>query len=72
MDEKLKTIEEVKEDFSRKGIAFATWARAHGLRIPAVYDLINGRTRGVRGEAHKAAVLLGVKRGEVVNGRAQA
>lgn len=63
---KLKTVEEVRRDFDRKGITFADWARANDIQIPAVYNLINGRTRGARGDAHRAAVLLGIKEGEVV------
>ena len=61
----VKTVEEVRRDFARKGIAFAEWARANGLQVPAVYNLLNGRTRGTRGDAHKAAVLLGLKEGEI-------
>ena len=67
MNGKLKTIAEVRQDFSRKGASFADWATTHGIRPLAVYDLINGRTRGIRGDAHKAAVLLGLKEGEIVD-----
>ena len=30
-----------------------------------VYDLLNGRTNGARGESHRAAVLLGLKEGVI-------
>lgn len=64
-----RTIEDVRSEFARKGLSFAEWALKHGLRPPVVYDLINGRTVGNRGQAHNAAVLLGLKEGEVDNQR---
>jgi gp16 family phage-associated protein len=61
----VKTIEEVKKEFDRKGLSFSTWAKNHGLRPGAVYDVISGRQAGRRGQAHKVAVLLGLKEGEL-------
>ena len=61
----VKTIEEVKKEFDRKGMSFGAWARQNGLRPGVVYDLMNGRQLGRRGDSHKAAVLLGLKEGEV-------
>jgi len=61
----LKTAQDVRCDFSRKGIAIAKWAKKHGLRPSVVYDLLNQRTAATRGMAHKAAVLLGMKDGEI-------
>lgn len=68
---KTKTISEVRADFARKGIAISDWARKQGLDIQAVYDLINGRSKGTRGDAHKAAVKLGLKEGEIVDDRTE-
>lgn len=68
----VKTIEEVKREFDRKGMSFSTWAKHHGLRPGAVYDVINGRQTGRRGQAHKVAVLLGLKDGEVTDVQQQA
>ena len=65
MSTRIRTIEEVRAEFSRKGISFSNWAKMHGIRPPIVYDLINGRTVGNRGDAHNAAVLLGLKDGEL-------
>lgn len=64
----LRTVKDVRADFARKGIKVADWAREHGLYVPVVYDLLNCRTRGLRGDAHKAAVLLGIKDGELSDG----
>ena len=68
----LKTVDDVRAEFERKGVSFSEWARKNNVSVPAVYDLLNGRTIGRRGDAHKAAVLLGIKRGEIgeITGRA--
>lgn len=63
----VKTIEEVRKEFDRKGISFGEWARQNGIRPGAVYDLLNGRQVGRRGQSHKVAVMLGLKEGEVVD-----
>lgn len=62
-----KTIDQVKSEFARRGESVAAWAQGKGLRVNAVYDLLNGRTMGNRGHAHNAAVLLGLKEGAVNN-----
>lgn len=62
-----RTPDEVREDFARKGISAAAWARENGLSPSRVYDLLQGRNKGRFGEAHKAAVLLGLKDGVIDN-----
>lgn len=37
------------------------WARAHGFEPAVVFALLSGRTHGRRGQAHLAAVALGLK-----------
>ncbi|MCB6542310.1 hypothetical protein SDC9_60333 [bioreactor metagenome] len=61
----IRTIQEVSADFQQRGKSVAEWAREHGLRPGVVYDLMLGRSAGKRGEAHRAAVLLGIKDGVV-------
>ena len=61
----LKTLAEVRAEFDRKGESIADWARKHNLPPQRVYDVLLERNKGVRGEAHKAAVLLGIKEGEI-------
>ena len=58
-----KTLDEVKEWFFREGLPVTEWAKAHGFRPEAVYALLAGRTVGRRGQAHRAAIALGLKRG---------
>ncbi len=70
---KTRSIQDVSAEFQRRGKSIAAWAREHGLNPMVVYDLMQGRSAGKRGEAHRAAVLLGIKEGEVadqINGAA--
>lgn len=62
----LKTPDQVKAELSRKGISIAKWAAANELSPLIAYQVLSGRHKGTRGEAHRAAVLLGIKDGEVV------
>lgn len=63
--EPTRTAKEIKEELARKGKTIADLSREHGLRLSVVYDLIYGRTQGARGESHRAAVILGLKQGEL-------
>lgn len=64
--ESVKTCKEVLEEFARKGISVRSWAIAHNLAPSVVHSLLRGRTTGRLGASHKAAVLLGLKHGEIV------
>lgn len=63
---KLRTGDEVREEFLRSGRSVASWARAHGFEVRLVHEVLSGRRRGVRGNCHKIAVLLGMKAGVIV------
>jgi gp16 family phage-associated protein len=56
-----RTLEEVREWFVVNGLTVAEWSKAHGIAASVVYALLSGRTRGRRGDAHRAAVALGIK-----------
>lgn len=62
----LKTREEVLAEFARKGISINGWAKANGIKATAVHGVLKGKQSGRIGEGHKAAVLLGLKHGEIV------
>jgi gp16 family phage-associated protein len=62
---RLRTPEEVRADLDRKGIGITQWARQHNVQARTVYDLLYGKSQGRRGEAHRVAVLLGLKDGEI-------
>ncbi|UXZ94585.1 hypothetical protein K3169_19750 [Pseudomonas phytophila] len=49
----------------RQGISIAEFARTHLPNKNLVSDLLNGRKKGRRGEAHRAAALLGIKEGVI-------
>jgi gp16 family phage-associated protein len=61
----LKTATQVKAELRRKGINVAAWARSNNIHPQTVQDLLRGKLVGHRGQAHRAAVLLGLKDGDV-------
>ena len=60
MSQRFKTLEEARADLDRRGLTVAEWARQNGLQSHNVYALFKGKSRGVHGEARRAAVLLGM------------
>jgi len=67
----LRTPAEVRADFERRGVTVAQFARDHDLRQGIVYQVLSGQKKGRSGEAHRAAVLLGIKAG-VIEGQGEA
>mgnify|MGYP003109575026 CR=1 FL=1 len=61
------TRDQARKELDRRGISIAEFSRAHGLNPNLVSDLLAGRKKGLRGEAHRAAVLLGIKEGVIDN-----
>jgi len=58
-----KTREQVRREFDARGVNVAAFARDHGLDETVVYQVLGGHKKGRRGEAHRAAVVLGLKVG---------
>ena len=58
----VKTLKEVREGFSDRGESIADWADRHGFKRKAVYAVLEGEHQGLRGEAHRIAVALGLRR----------
>jgi gp16 family phage-associated protein len=56
-----QTTVTAKAWFVRHGVCKAQWARDMGLDRMVVVDLLRGRLKGLRGQAHNAAVALGLK-----------
>jgi gp16 family phage-associated protein len=52
--------------FSRTGYSINKWARDWGVNPKLVTEVLAGRRKGVRGQAHKIAVALGIKDGVIV------
>ena len=56
-----QTLESARAYFLRHGINRSEWARYFGVDQQAISDLLRGQLKGTWGEAHKTAVLLGLK-----------
>lgn len=61
----LRSLEDVEREPDRKGISKADWAREHGIKPGVLYEIFSRRSSCRRGEAHRAAVLLGLKEGVI-------
>jgi gp16 family phage-associated protein len=61
----VKTAEEVRADLYRRGKSIRAAAKEMGVSERIVFELLRGRLKGRRGQAHKAAVLLGMKDGVI-------
>jgi gp16 family phage-associated protein len=55
------TANQVKEDFRRKGVTLADWAKENGFNVSVVYQVLAGQRKCLRGESHKIAEQLGMK-----------
>jgi gp16 family phage-associated protein len=58
----VKTVDQVRNEFRETGITVKDWALHHGFSPSLVYTILSQRRRGVRGESHRIAVALGLKR----------
>jgi gp16 family phage-associated protein len=60
-----KSIEQVKDEFSRRGISLSSWAKANGVSKNLLYQVLKGGRQCRYGQSHKIAVLLGIKDGVI-------
>lgn len=63
--QKVKTAQDVRSEFRRKGASVSTWASSNGFPSASVYQVLSGRNAASVGVGHKIAVLLGMKEGEI-------
>lgn len=61
----LRTGDQVRDEFNRRGLSISEWARARGYSAQLVYQVLAGRKRCLRGQSHAIAVTLGLKEGLV-------
>ncbi|KAF1072679.1 MAG: hypothetical protein GAK45_00114 [Pseudomonas citronellolis] len=54
-----------RERLERKGLSVKQFAERHAINVSTVYAVLNGQKKCLRGEAHRAAILLGIKEGEL-------
>ena len=57
----IKTIRQVRQEFSASGISIISWARDNQFSPDLVYRILNNNKIPQRGESHKIAVKLGIK-----------
>jgi gp16 family phage-associated protein len=53
--------EAVKERLQKQGKTIKSWAKEAGVDYRVAVNVLNGFNKGVRGEAHRVAVALGLK-----------
>jgi gp16 family phage-associated protein len=63
---RLMTSKQARAHLDAQGVSIAEFARKHEISAPIVYQVLSGTKKGRYGAAHKAAVLLGMKRGTVL------
>lgn len=56
-----KQLASKRKELHAKGINLRALCAEKNVSYQAARDLLRGRARGLRGEAHKAAILLGLK-----------
>lgn len=54
-----------RQRLERQGVSVRAFAEQHGIHESTVYAVLNGQKKCLRGEAHRAAVLLGIKDGSI-------
>lgn len=52
---------EAREWFLVNGISLGEWADHHNVERSVLYSVLSGKSRCIRGESHRVAVLLGLK-----------
>lgn len=60
------TREQARAKLTAQGLSVAQWAKQHGVAYDTARKVLQGHNTGQFGQAHKAAVLLGIKRGTAV------
>ncbi len=60
-----RTAAQAKEWIEAQGKSVKDFASEHGLDLHTTYQVLAGVKKGRRGEAHRAAVALGIKASEV-------
>jgi gp16 family phage-associated protein len=61
----LLTRKQAQEALVRQGKTVADFARENELSRHIVYQVLSGKKKGRYGESHRAAVLLGIKDGDM-------
>ena len=63
----IRTAAQAKAWLEHQGKSVQEFAREHGIDPATTSQVLAGRKKGKRGEAHKVAVLLGMKDGIITS-----
>lgn len=69
---KLRTPAEARAELKTKGISITQWAIANQFSPNLVFEVLGGRKKCVRGQAHEIAIKLGIKEGVICTDPAKA
>lgn len=64
--------EQVKKKFAAQGQSITGWAKKRGFNVQQVFEVLAGRNLGIRGNAHRIAIALKMKRRHVKDRNARA
>lgn len=65
MSSSVRTPEEARQALKESGISITQWALSNGFSPNLVFEVLSGRKKAIRGQAHKIAVKLGIKNGTI-------
>lgn len=68
----LRTADQARAELKAKGISITQWAIANRFSPNLVFEVLGGRKKCVRGQAHEIAIKLGIKAGEICTNPATA
>lgn len=68
----LRTADEARAELQAKGVSITKWAVANKFSPNLVFEVLGGRKKCIRGQAHEIAVKLGLKAGEICSDPAAA
>lgn len=69
---KLRTPDEARAALREAGISITQWSLANHFSPNLVFEVLGGRKKCVRGQAHEIAVKLGIKAGTICTDPAKA
>lgn len=56
-----RSPDQVREEFRRQGVTFATWAKENNFSASAVYQVLSGQRKCLRGQSFEIARRLGIR-----------
>ncbi|MHC8400969.1 DNA-binding protein [Pseudomonas sp. MDT1-17] len=68
----LRTADQARAELKAKGVSITQWAIANRFSPNLVFEVLGGRKKCVRGQAHEIAIKLGLKAGEICTNPATA